>query len=575
MSRITTLCTLIVSNYQIQKHFTKFAHLFDKYMIKKRLICCLCFLVLFVQINAQENAIANALNRESEIIDFKDYSILSNDNINSLWKGWIIGVNYGVVKFNGDLTEYDHYPAYQESVDFHEIRTGFSVSLVKIMNSIYCIETSFIKGKMAGLRRDYNTEDNIYFSNLFDPYDLYEGQGEKFESDFYEIDLISKININTILSYVSNYRILNNLKFEGNIGLGYNIFNTIRTNLFSDEYIYSYGYEEYDGQAGGEIKESLTNQASESVFLYGASVSYLINSNFDIDLTYNIRKGFNDKWDASLIQSEKGNDAFSFLSLGIRYNINKIDKNPQWISPLDKLKEDVSDVFVKIDGFTDDADSDGVSDAFDKSLNTPLGVAVDGSGRALDVDMDNVSDYLDFDPFSNRGAQVDINGVELDDDKDGVPNSEDLESNTAVGFMVNQFGISINNSSLNAGSLIYFPSIYFNSGSAIIGSSNENRIATIALILKNNPDVKLSVIGNTDNAGTLKFNKKLGLKRANAVINYLVLNYNIGTDRLVANTRGEEVPLSTITRVSNGLESKDRGSDLTEINRRVDFEITN
>jgi len=432
-----------------------------------------------------------------------------------------------------------------------------------------------MKGQLAGLRRDYNTEDNIYFSNLFDPYDLYEGQGEKFEAGFYEIDLISKININTILSYVSNYKILNNLKFEGNIGLGYNIFNTVRTNLFSDEYIYSYGYEEYDGQVGGEIKESLANQASESVFLYGVSASYLINADFDIDLTYNIRKAFNDKWDASLMQSEKSNDAFSFLSLGIRYNINKIDKNIEWISPLDRLQEDVSSVFVKIDGFTDDADSDGVSDAFDKSLNTPLGVAVDGSGRALDVDMDNVSDYRDADPFSNRGAQVDINGIELDDDKDGVPNSKDLESNTPVGVMVNQFGININNTTyVNAGSMIYFPSIYFNSGSAIIEISNENRIATIALILKNNPGVKLNVIGNTDNVGTLKFNKKLGLKRANAVINYLVLNYNIGTDRLIATTKGEEDPLLTITQVSNGLESGASESDLEEINRRVDFEIT-
>ena len=77
-----------------------------------------------------------------------------------------------------------------------------------------------------------------------------------------------------------------------------------------------------------------------------------------------------------------------------------------------KLISSYHSLFVKIDGFTDDADNDGVSDAFDKSPNTPLGVAVDGSGNALDVDMDNVPDYRDADPFSNRGAQVDENGVE-------------------------------------------------------------------------------------------------------------------------------------------------------------------
>ena len=82
-----------------------------------------------------------------------------------------------------------------------------------------------------------------------------------------------------------------------------------------------------------------------------------------------------------------------------------------------------------------------------------------------DVDMDNIPDYRDADPFSFRGAIVDENGVELDDDKDGVPNSKDLESNTRIGDMVNQFGISVNNSTyVNSEGMIYFPSVYFNSG---------------------------------------------------------------------------------------------------------------
>jgi OOP family OmpA-OmpF porin len=190
--------------------------------------------------------------------------------------------------------------------------------------------------------------------------------------------------------------------------------------------------------------------------------------------------------------------------------------------------------------------------------------------------MDNVSDYRDADPFSNRGAQVDVNGVELDDDKDGVPNSKDLESSTPVGAMVNQFGINVSNTtSVNSGGLIYFPSIYFNSGSAIIGSSNVNRIATMALLLKSNPSIKLKVIGHTDNVGNANFNKKLGLRRANAVINYLVLNYNVASDRLTATTKGEDEPLSAVTQIANNLETGKSVNRLAEINRRVDFEIAN
>jgi len=293
-------------------------------------------------------------------------------------------------------------------------------------------------------------------------------------------------------------------------------------------------------------------------------------------LDYTVRNGKTDKWDASIMNTQNSRDKFTFLSIGIAYKFGNHDYNNEWESPIDGLKDDVSTLFVKIDGFTEDADNDGVADVFDKNSTTPLGVAVDGSGIALDVDMDNVPDYRDADPFSNREAQVDVNGVELDDDKDGVPNSKDLESSTPVGAMVNQFGINVSNTTyVNSGGLIYFPSIYFNSGSAIVGSSNTNRIATMALLLKSNPSIKLKVVGHTDNVGNAKFNKKLGLKRANAVINYLVSNYNIEADRLIAATKGEEDPLSAVTQISDGVEVGKSVNILAEINRRVDFEIAN
>ena len=130
-----------------------------------------------------------------------------------------------------------------------------------------------------------------------------------------------------------------------------------------------------------------------------------------------------------------------------------------------------------------------------------------------------------------------------------------------------------NTSSLSGGGMIYFPSIYFNSGSSLVDNSNDNRIATMALLLKNNQHIKLNVIGHTDNVGDVNFNKELGLKRANAVIYYLVLHYHIDADRLLAKTKGEEEPLSIGT-ISNGaLGGGGETSALAEINRRVDFEI--
>ena len=88
--------------------------------------------------------------------------------------------------------------------------------------------------------------------------------------------------------------------------------------------------------------------------------------------------------------------------------------------------------------------------------------------------------------------------------------------------------------------------------------------------LVNNESLEVSFSGE---GGYPKFNKELGLKRANAVINYLVLNYNIDSTRFVAKTKGGEDPLSTINTIIHGEEGGGVVNSLAEINRRVDFEI--
>jgi len=536
------------------------------------LLCC-CSLVF-----AQDNAISNAINKHDIQINKTEIKSSNSDEreIISLWKGWSVGFGFGVTQFDGDIRQHNHYPAYQKTGDFFELKSAVSFSLNKQINSFYSLSAEFISGSFSGLRRS-----NEYLGyNLYDPYQNYEGNGDKFSASFNEADLMVNIDISNVMAYFFTPKKVGNLSFDAKLGLGYNIYNSVRKNLFSDTYIYSFGYQDEGanslGSDYGTIKKGIFSAPAETVYIYGLLAKYKLNSRLNLLLDYTVRSGRTDKWDSSIMNTQNLSDKFNLLSVGIAYKFGNHDYNNEWESPIDGLKDDVTTLFVKIDGFTDDADNDGVSDAFDKSPNTPLGVAVDGSGNALDVDMDNVPDYRDADPFSNRGAQVDENGVELDDDKDGVPNSIDLESNTPVGTMVNQFGINISSTTyVSAGGMIYFPSIYFNLGSAIVGNSNENRIATMALILKNNPDIKLNVVGHTDNIGTPRFNKRLGLKRANAVINYLVVNYNVDINRLSAITKGEENPLSDATQISGGLEGMVKENTLAEINRRVDFEIAN
>ena len=542
----------------------------------KSFLLVIVFLSVCILAYSQNNAISNSINKRNILKNNTEIksSITSAKDAIPFLKGWTVGFTFGFTQFDGDVRQYDHYPAYQKSSNFFELGSAVSLSLAKQINSFYSLSAELSSGSFSGLRRD-----NDYLANdSYDPFQNYEGNGDKFLTSYSEADLIVNIDVTKALAYFVKPKQAGKISFDAKFGIGYNIYNSVRRNLFSDKYIYSFGYaDEGVNSAGtnyGSQKIDLFGSPSESVYIYGVQAKYKLNSRINLLLDYTVRNGKTDNWDASIMNTQNLNDKFSFLSMGLAFRIGNNDYAKEWESPIDGLKDDVSTLFVKIDGFTDDADNDGVSDAFDKSSNTPLGVAVDGSGNALDVDMDNVPDYRDVDPFSNKDAQVDDNGKEFDDDKDGVPNSIDLESNTPVGTLVNQFGINVRDPNyVNSGGLIYFPSIYFNSGSAKVENSNVNRIATMALLLKNNPDVYLNVIGHTDNVGTPKFNKQLGMKRAKAVIEYLVLNYNISPVRLKATTKGEGDPLSSMTKITIDLESDINVNTLLGIDRRVDFEI--
>jgi len=525
---------------------------------------------------SQNNAISNSINKQNISINNTEINNVTrrSKDIIPLWKGWSVGFTFGITQFDGDVKQHDHYPAYQKSGNFFELGSAVSLSLAKQINSFYSLSGELSSGSFSGLRRK-----NEYIGyGSYDPYQNYEGNGDKFSASFKEVDFILNIDMTKVTAYFFNPKQTGKLSFDAKFGIGYSLFYSLRKNLLSDTYIYSFGYTDEGANSSvtnyGSQKKDLFSSPSETVYIFGLQAKYNLNPRINLLLDYTSRNGKTDKWDSSIMSTQNSKDKFRFLSIGLVYKLGSYDYAREWESPIDGLKNDVSTLYVKIDGFTDDADNDGVSDAFDKSPNTPLGVAVDGSGNSLDVDMDNVPDYRDADPFSNRGAQVDNNGVEFDDDKDGVANSIDLETNTAVGTMVNQFGINVINTNYrNNDGLIYFPSIYFNSGSAVVENSNENRIATMALLLKNNPDVHLNVIGHTDNIGTPKFNKQLGLKRAKAVVDYLVLNYNVNPVRLKAKTKGEGEPLSSLTGNDIDLESDIKANKQVDINRRVDFEI--
>jgi len=74
--------------------------------------------------------------------------------------------------------------------------------------------------------------------------------------------------------------------------------------------------------------------------------------------------------------------------------------------------------------------------------------------------------------------------------------------------------------------------IYFETGKSDINEKSAEAISQISILLKNNPSLKLYVVGHTDNVGSIDSNLKLSKERADAVVNSLTANYGISADRL-------------------------------------------
>lgn len=105
--------------------------------------------------------------------------------------------------------------------------------------------------------------------------------------------------------------------------------------------------------------------------------------------------------------------------------------------------------------------------------------------------------------------------------------------------------------------------LHFDFNSAKLKESDELKF--FLEYLKNNPDVKIEIIGHTDNWGTQAVNLKVGRMRASNVKRYFSKN-GISTDRMKSTSQGESSPIAHNT--------KENGEDDPEgraMNRRVEF----
>lgn len=86
-----------------------------------------------------------------------------------------------------------------------------------------------------------------------------------------------------------------------------------------------------------------------------------------------------------------------------------------------------------------------------------------------------------------------------------------------------------------------FQTVYFDFDNYNIRSDQRDVLANNASVLEAYPDVRVLIIGNCDERGTIEYNLALGDKRANTVKEYLQ-NYGISGNRLSTLSYGEEQP---------------------------------
>ena len=243
-------------------------------------------------------------------------------------KDWSIGINYGITQFAGDIRQYDYTSsvqtgnAYQDE-DFKELRSAFSFSLEKKINEKISISIEHIFGEFAGLRRpneyvDY--EVHVPYSNVSPGMPGYFVSGDKFVTSFNETDILLNYNINSSISKLIKKEMPENLSVIVKMGFGYNSFRSLRTDLYTDNYIYSFGYDEL-------TKNESNDAVSETVIVYGAKIKYEIQDGLSLLADYTVRNSMSDKWDSSIMDGGHGGDRFSLFSFGIAYEIPEKDNS--------------------------------------------------------------------------------------------------------------------------------------------------------------------------------------------------------------------------------------------------------
>jgi outer membrane protein OmpA-like peptidoglycan-associated protein len=203
-----------------------------------------------------------------------------------------------------------------------------------------------------------------------------------------------------------------------------------------------------------------------------------------------------------------------------------------------------------------DQDNDGVADKDDRCPAQP-GVSRYQGCPVPDIDKDGFDDETDKCPC-DAGTEK-YGGCPVPDaDKDGINDEEDKCPNLA-GVKANQ-GCPVVSAEVKKKVNTVAKSIFFITGSAELKSNSFRGLDEIIRIMRENPDMKLTIEGHTDDVGTDENNQRLSDNRAEAVKTYIV-NKGITEERISAKGFGESKPI--VSNASPAGRTQNRRVELT------------
>ncbi len=103
--------------------------------------------------------------------------------------------------------------------------------------------------------------------------------------------------------------------------------------------------------------------------------------------------------------------------------------------------------------------------------------------------------------------------------------------------------------------------IVFQSGQSVILASSYEVLDAVAKVLRDNPELRVRIVGHTDDVGTAAFNQALSEERAGSVRAYLA-ERGVARGRMIAEGRGQSQPIAS-----------NRTEEGRALNRRVEFHL--